>query len=220
MSDDLTDKQRAFIDHYFACGLNATEAAKRAGYSAKTARFIGSENLTKPNIRAEVDRRLAEHAMPANEVIARIGNMARGDMADFLRTDEEDVTLSWSLLEVPTDKDGAVNIAGTLIDLAMQDTIKPTDRILYTTTVKRSTARLDMLAAGQAGKLHLLKKYSIDDKGKVAIEMYDAKSALDTLAKMHGLLIDKQEVTTITREQAAQMKTDELEAELKQRGLL
>ena len=48
----LTDKQKAFVNHYLIC-LNATEAAKRAGYkgSYDTLRSIGSENLTKPNIR-------------------------------------------------------------------------------------------------------------------------------------------------------------------------
>ncbi len=47
--DKLTPKQKAFADNYIISG-NATEAAKQAGYSEKTARFIGAENLTKPNI--------------------------------------------------------------------------------------------------------------------------------------------------------------------------
>ncbi len=47
--DKLTPKQKAFADYYIECG-NATEAAKRAGYSEKTARQIGTENLSKPSI--------------------------------------------------------------------------------------------------------------------------------------------------------------------------
>jgi hypothetical protein len=35
---------------------NAAQAAIRAGYSAKTARFIGAENLTKPNIAASLEK--------------------------------------------------------------------------------------------------------------------------------------------------------------------
>ncbi len=42
----LTPKQKAFADYYIQTG-NATEAAIKAGYSKKTARFIGNENLTK-----------------------------------------------------------------------------------------------------------------------------------------------------------------------------
>ncbi len=45
----LNEKQRAFCEHYAAC-FNATEAAKKAGYSEKTAYSIGNENLKKPEI--------------------------------------------------------------------------------------------------------------------------------------------------------------------------
>ena len=55
----LTEKQRRFADEYIRLG-NATEAALNAGYSKKTARAIGSENLTKPDIKAYIDKRLEE----------------------------------------------------------------------------------------------------------------------------------------------------------------
>lgn len=47
--DKLTPKQKAFADYYIECE-NATEAAKKAGYSEKTANITGFENLRKPNI--------------------------------------------------------------------------------------------------------------------------------------------------------------------------
>lgn len=53
----LTDKQKRFIDEYLV-DLNATQAAIRAGYSPKTARAVGSENLTKPVIVDEIKARL------------------------------------------------------------------------------------------------------------------------------------------------------------------
>ncbi len=46
---NLTDKQQRFVAEYLV-DLNATQAAIRAGYSEKTARSVGSENLTKPDI--------------------------------------------------------------------------------------------------------------------------------------------------------------------------
>ncbi len=49
----MTPKQAAFVDEYLI-DLNATQAAIRAGYSAKTARQIGEENLSKPDISAAV----------------------------------------------------------------------------------------------------------------------------------------------------------------------
>lgn len=50
----LTDKQERFCLEYIK-DLNATQAAIRAGYSEKTAKEIGCENLTKPNISARID---------------------------------------------------------------------------------------------------------------------------------------------------------------------
>jgi phage terminase small subunit len=79
----LSAKQRAFIDEYLQC-WNASEAARRAGYSEKTAGSIGSENLKKPEISAEIDRRVAERAMTANEVLLRLAEHARADFKDFI----------------------------------------------------------------------------------------------------------------------------------------
>lgn len=45
----LTPKQEKFCQEYIV-DLNACQAAIRAGYSEKTARSIGQENLTKPDI--------------------------------------------------------------------------------------------------------------------------------------------------------------------------
>lgn len=53
----LTIKQKKFADEYIISG-NATQAAINAGYSEKTARKIGSENLTKPDIKAYIDERM------------------------------------------------------------------------------------------------------------------------------------------------------------------
>lgn len=46
----LTDKQRAFVEEYLI-DLDATKAAKRAGYSKRSAGQIGNENLKKPKIK-------------------------------------------------------------------------------------------------------------------------------------------------------------------------
>ena len=55
----LTNKQTKFIDEYFI-DLNATQAAIRSGYSKKTARKIGQENLTKPDILNAIKQRRKE----------------------------------------------------------------------------------------------------------------------------------------------------------------
>lgn len=79
----LTNKQQAFIDEYLKC-WNATEAAIRAGYSEKTAYSIGHENLNKPDIAEEIQRRVSERAMSADEVLIRLAEQARGATEEFI----------------------------------------------------------------------------------------------------------------------------------------
>lgn len=84
----MTLKQRRFVDLYLGEARgNGAKAAVMAGYSEHTARQIARENLTKPDIRAEIDLRLAESAMEAAEVLARLTEIARGTMEDFIRFD-------------------------------------------------------------------------------------------------------------------------------------
>ncbi len=52
----MTPKQTRFIDEYLI-DLNATQAAIRAGYSKKTAGQMGTENLSKPYIKVELEKR-------------------------------------------------------------------------------------------------------------------------------------------------------------------
>lgn len=53
----LTEKQKRFIDFFIETG-NASEAARRAGYSEKIANRIGTENLSKPVIKEAITVRL------------------------------------------------------------------------------------------------------------------------------------------------------------------
>lgn len=57
----MTKKQKRFVEEYLI-DLNATQAAIRAGYSPKTAKDIGCENLTKPNISDAIDKAMAERS--------------------------------------------------------------------------------------------------------------------------------------------------------------
>ena len=55
----MTKKQKRFVEEYLI-DLNATQAAIRAGYSPATAKEIGCENLTKPNISEAIAKAMAE----------------------------------------------------------------------------------------------------------------------------------------------------------------
>ena len=81
----LTTKQQAFADYYIECG-NATEAAKKAGYSENAARYIASENLTKPNISAYIAERMeylrSKQVADADEVMKFLTSVMRGEVKD------------------------------------------------------------------------------------------------------------------------------------------
>lgn len=79
----LSAKQQAFVTHYLTC-WNASEAARRAGYSDKSAYSIGWENLRKPEIQAAINERVAETHASADEVLARLTSHSRATMADFI----------------------------------------------------------------------------------------------------------------------------------------
>jgi phage terminase small subunit len=85
---ELSPKQARFIDEYLV-DLNATQAAIRAGYSARTARSIGQENLTKPDIAAAIEAaqrsQSARTGITADMVIAELAKIGFANMADYMK---------------------------------------------------------------------------------------------------------------------------------------
>lgn len=81
----LTLKQKAFADYYIETG-NASEAARRAGYSKNSAYAIGDENLKKPEISAYIKSRLSEidagRIATADEVMKFYTSVMRGEIKD------------------------------------------------------------------------------------------------------------------------------------------
>ena len=84
--DKLKGKQQLFVEEYLI-DLNATQAAIRAGYSEKTAKEIGCENLTKPNIaKAIIEAKQARSErtqIDADWLLSRLAEEATADMGDL-----------------------------------------------------------------------------------------------------------------------------------------
>ena len=78
----MTPRQQKFCDEYLISG-NATDAAIKVGYSRKTAKQTGSENLAKPDLRAYIDEQLAKiHSAKiadAEEVMKYLTSVMRGE---------------------------------------------------------------------------------------------------------------------------------------------
>lgn len=77
----MTARQQRFCDEYLI-DLNATQAAIRAGYSKKTARVIGQENLTKPAVKNYIDEQMKkkeqELIADQTEVMKYLTSVLRG----------------------------------------------------------------------------------------------------------------------------------------------
>lgn len=86
----LTAKEMAFCQEYII-DLNATQAAIRAGYSAKTAGVIGYENLQKPHIRAVIadlkTERNRQREWDAGKLYDRLGDQGDADIAELYGDD-------------------------------------------------------------------------------------------------------------------------------------
>jgi phage terminase small subunit len=81
----LTEKQALFAEEY-ALDFNATRAAERAGYSKHTARQMGAENLTKPDIRKAVadylERRSTELAAVVDDLTETLVRYVTADISE------------------------------------------------------------------------------------------------------------------------------------------
>lgn len=95
-SKKLTAKQARFIEEYMV-DLNATQAAIRAGYSEKTGKDIGCQNLAKPNIASEIAKRRAKVSdkvgMTAEKLRAENAKLAFSSVLDFYKVSGQEMIL-------------------------------------------------------------------------------------------------------------------------------
>lgn len=86
----LTPKQTLFVAEYLI-DLNATQAARRAGYSEDSVKQIGTENLAKPSIalaiKKAMDKRRLQLECDASYVMQELLDMSRMDIKDVLKED-------------------------------------------------------------------------------------------------------------------------------------
>lgn len=78
----LTIKQQAFADYYIELG-NATQAAIKAGYSKRSARQIGEQNLSKHDIKVYIEKRMeelkTERVADQQEILETLTAVIRGE---------------------------------------------------------------------------------------------------------------------------------------------
>jgi len=82
----LTPGDLLFIVRYFEMHMNGTQAylSLHPKSSYNNARSCAADILAKPNIKAEIRRRIDEQMMSADEAELGIADIARGDIGDLL----------------------------------------------------------------------------------------------------------------------------------------
>jgi len=161
LTSGLTKKQEMFCREYLV-DYNATQAAIRAGYSEKTARVIGPENLSKPAIQAFLQSlqkpKLEALDISQERILKEYEAMAFTSLGHFLSRKE----------------DGSIH---TVDGMPTLDFDGVTDH---------------QLAGLAGFETIILPAYGDDEPNpiKIKIKLADKKGALDVLAKRAGLLKD------------------------------
>lgn len=150
----MNARQRRFVDEYLI-DFNAARAARAAGYSERTSRQIGSRLLTDVDIAAEIRERTE---MKPEEVRARLADIARGDIAEFI--DDAGGTVRLSLVQMDEDGRAVTHPKSKLIRRITQRTtrhVSPRGGETETTAVE-----IELYPADQAlvkiGEMHGLFK--------------------------------------------------------------
>ena len=150
----MTPKQQRFVDEYLI-DLNATQAAIRAGYSARTAAETGHENLRKPQIAAALEAQMKVRSerleIDADRVLQEIAKFA---FAPVDTSEAAEIKVS--------EKLSALKLLGEHLGLFVRRQIiytKPIDQMSKDELVvllggERDPDRLREIAAGKQRKLH------------------------------------------------------------------
>lgn len=128
MKEKLTAKQKKFALEFLISG-NITDAAKKAGYSERAARQIGSLNLTKPNVVEYMNEILSktksEEVATTEEVLEFLTFVMRGDVAEQFGLDPAitDRTKAAQLLMKRFDDNQRMNLELTKLEIRFKESM-------------------------------------------------------------------------------------------------
>ena len=107
----LTEKQKRFVQEYLV-DLNATAAAKRAGYSEKSASRIAVELLNKTQVSAEIQKQQAKRQkrveITQEKVLEELAAIAFANGADFATVNQNGIVRITPTSELPDEKRKAI----------------------------------------------------------------------------------------------------------------
>lgn len=158
----LTDKQKAFAREYVIDG-DASKAARRSGYSEKTAAAQGFELLRNPLVKAEIarltDAKVERASIAADEIVEQLANIVRADITDVV---------SWGMAEVEDDEGLPVTMPDGTPVLRPHITVINSDRLDRAVTTG-------------------IAEVSMTDKGTFKVKMHDKAAAIEKLMRHLGM---------------------------------
>ena len=160
----LSKRQTVWLEEYFKT-WNATEAARRAGYAHP--RQEGARLLSNVVVAEEIQKRIAEKTMSADEVLVRLGEQARAGYADYIGSN------------------GKVDLAGMKRDGKMHlvKKVKPTKFGIEVEFYDAQTALVNI------GRHHKLFTDGIDVGGE--LELKQNESALESVIGRMSLIAER-----------------------------
>lgn len=110
----VTEQQKRFVDYYIQTA-NATEAAKRAGYSPRTAYSSGQRLLKQDEIRRVINERLDslenERIIQTEEILVHLSDVIRGQVTETI------VTPGGKTFSVPVREADRLRAAETILKI-------------------------------------------------------------------------------------------------------
>lgn len=116
----MTERQRRFVQEYLKAPV-AVRAAMAAGYSARTAEWIGPQLLKKPHIAAAIglaqERRAAKAGIEADAVLREVARLALYDPRALFNEDgspklpaelDDDIAAAITSLKIERDDQGNI----------------------------------------------------------------------------------------------------------------
>jgi len=173
----LTPKQEAFVREYLI-DLNATQAAIRAAYSAKTAKEQGARLLTNVHVSAAVGVAIKNRSdrteISADRVLKELAKIGFADIRKAVKWRTEEVIEDVEEHLEPQPHGGALKrsnvLASNIVELVSSEDIDD-----------------DTAAA--------ISEISQTTTGGLRIKMHDKKAALVDLGRHLGLFADKVQIT-------------------------
>lgn len=182
---DLTPKQARFVEEYLI-DLNATQAAVRTGYSAKTAYSQGQRLLKVVEVATAIEVAQAERAertkITADQVLAELVKVGFANLSDVTNWGTKEVAFGF-------DADGKRLRAEDIGDAAVvryenAPFVEPIDRDALNTDIRAAVSEVALTKDG------------------FKIKMHDKVGALTQIGRHLGMFTDKLEATVTVHEDA------------------